>query len=140
MPQFRQPTSQTARTAPAQRFCLSPECFALFPSPTVATTDRADATPKGATDHGLALKYVRVSSGAWSNDEVSAELHKLRTADDTAEVIEASDLARYLQLSLQPIYAKPPPIWAHPAFAAEFGDAFIGGTVRLALPKPCLAA
>ena len=34
----------------------------------------------------------------------------------------------YAQLALQSIYAKPPPIWLHPAFAAEFGDAFIGGT------------
>ena len=31
-------------------------------------------------------------------------------------------------LRAQPLYARPPPIWGHPAFVAEFGDAFIGGT------------
>ena len=35
---------------------------------------------------------------------------------------------RAQQLSRQPLYAKPPPAWRHPAFAAEFGDSFIGGT------------
>ena len=39
-----------------------------------------------------------------------------------------AEAARYEQLSLQPLYARPPPVWMHPAFAAEFGDAFIAGT------------
>lgn len=38
------------------------------------------------------------------------------------------DDARSQQLSLQALYPRPPPAWLHPAFGAEFGDSFIGGT------------
>ena len=36
--------------------------------------------------------------------------------------------SRAEQLSLQPLYARPPPIWLHPTFAAEFADPFIADT------------
>ena len=56
------------------------------------------------------------------------QLHRLRSADDEADAAVAYDAARFQALSLQPLYAKPPPVWMHPAFAAEFADGFIGGT------------
>ena len=52
----------------------------------------------------------------------------LRGRDEEKELIDEGEAARFQQLSLQPLYARPPPIWLHPAFAAEFGDAFIAGT------------
>ena len=64
----------------------------------------------------------------WSPQDVCDELHKLRSHDDEADLQEEAELFRMEQLSLQPIYAKPPPAWLHPAVAAEFGDPFIGGT------------
>ena len=36
--------------------------------------------------------------------------------------------SRAEQLSLQLLYARPPPIWLHPTFAAEFADPFIADT------------
>ena len=64
----------------------------------------------------------------WCGDQVRDELHALRGRDDEAELAGEAEAARSLQLSLQPLYAKPPPVWLHPAFAAEFGDAFISET------------
>ena len=58
----------------------------------------------------------------------SKEIHKLRSADEEADLVHEVDADRAHHLSLQPLYARPPPAWLHPAFAAEFGDAFIGGT------------
>ena len=57
-----------------------------------------------------------------------AKLHELRQADEEAELEQEVDEARQKQWALQPLYKKPPPVWLHPAFAAEFGDAFIAGT------------
>jgi hypothetical protein len=45
-----------------------------------------------------------------------------------ARAASQAEAARFHELSLQPLYARPPPVWLHPAFAAEFGDAFIAGT------------
>ena len=60
--------------------------------------------------------------------QVREELHSLRGKDEEAELLDEAEAARSQQLSLQPLYAKPPPVWLHPAFAAEVGDAFIAGT------------
>ena len=50
-----------------------------------------------------------------------------RSPSLTAPLLRSPSLIAPL-LRLQPLYAKPPPIWIHPAFAAEFGDAFLAGT------------
>ena len=56
------------------------------------------------------------------------ELTLLRGRDEVAELEEEAEEARAQRLCLSALYAKPPPVWLHPAFAAEFGDAFIAGT------------
>ena len=38
-------------------------------------------------------------------------------------MLAEAEADRALHLSLQPLYAKPPPVWLHPAFAAEVGIA-----------------
>lgn len=55
-----------------------------------------------------------------------AELNELRGQDEEAEMLEEAEAARSDHLCLQPLYAKPPPIWLHPAFAAEFGVPIAG--------------
>ena len=60
--------------------------------------------------------------------QVREELHSLRGKDEEAELLDEAEAARSQQLSLQRLYAKPPPVWLHPAFASEVGDAFIAGT------------
>lgn len=77
---------------------------------------------------GLYVKYVRVTSKVLSPKEITEELHKVRSADEEEEILEAAQASRAEQLSLQPLYARPPPIWLHPAFAAEFADPFIADT------------
>jgi len=44
------------------------------------------------------------------------------------ELAEKAGKAQASQMALQSLYAKPPPLWLHPAFIAEFGDAFVSGT------------
>ena len=61
----------------------------------------------------------------WSPEEIAKELHKVRSADEEAEVAASALSSRAEHLSLQPLYARPPPIWLHPAFAAEFADALV---------------
>ena len=56
------------------------------------------------------------------------ELTLLRGRDEVAELEEEAEEARAQRLCLSALYAKPPPVWLHPAFAAEFGDAFMAGT------------
>ena len=53
---------------------------------------------------------------------------KVRSADEEADVVASAQSSRAEQLSLQPLYARPPPIWLHPTFAAEFADPFIADT------------
>lgn len=108
-----------------ERFCLEPAEFGLF----FATSSQQDDERRGEEpERGLSIKYLRVLSEAWSAEDVREQLHKLRSADEAAELLEDAEASRAQHMSLQPLYAKPPPIWLHPAFAAEFGDAFIGGT------------
>ena len=108
-----------------ERFCLEPAEFGLFFATAAQQDDERRAEEP---ERGLSIKYLRVLSEVWSAEDVRTELHKLRSADEAAELLEDAEASRAQHMSLQALYAKPPPIWLHPAFAAEFGDAFIGGT------------
>ena len=55
-------------------------------------------------------------------------LHALRNRDEFAETTDEAADAALRHLTLQSLYARPPPVWLHPAFAAEFADAFVAGT------------
>ena len=102
-----------------EKFVLDPQFLALF---------ACDGSGKEQSHVGVAIKYIRVTSKVMEQKEIAEELHKVRSADEEAEVIQAAESSRAEQLSLQPLYARPPPIWLHPAFAAEFADPFIAGT------------
>ena len=106
-----------------ERLCLDPTHLALF-----ATPESTSPNPGDDGERGLSLRYVQVSTDCWDAAEVRRQLDSLRSKDEEAALTEEVDATRFWQLSLQPLYAKPPPVWMHPAFAAEFGDAFIGGT------------
>ena len=104
-----------------QRLRVDPQHLALFPPP--ASADGADEG-----ERGLSLRYLKLTSECWDAEEVRKQLDALRSQDEEAELEEEAERARLAQLTLQPLYARPPPVWLHPAFAAEFGDAFIAGT------------
>ena len=55
-------------------------------------------------------------------------LTQVRSADEEADVTIAAQKSRAGKLCLYELYAKPPPVWLHPAFAAEFADPFIAST------------
>ena len=153
----RQEPRPSARDAGAEgaRFALDPQGVQLFPGVRAGEPDEACADaelgtlllkcrclpptplhPPPHTTHPARTRplpithrrYARIASGAWREEEVREQLHRLRSADDEADAAVAYDAARFQALSLQPLYAKPPPVWMHPAFAAEFADGFIGGT------------
>ena len=104
----------------AEKFVMDPQFFALF-------AGDAEGEREGPP-RGLAIKYLRVTSKVWEPAAIAEELHKVRSADEEADVLRSAEAARAEQLSLAPLYARPPPIWLHPAFAAEFADPFIAGT------------
>ena len=105
-----------------EKFVLDPQHLALF------AADEGGGGKEAAEVQGLHVKYLRVTSKVWSPQEIAEELHKLRSADEEAEVVAAARGSRAEQLALQPLYASPPPLWLHPAFAAEFADPFIADT------------
>ena len=107
-----------------ERMCIDPQHLALF----APACDRAGGTGECEAERGLALRYVQLATECWDAEGVRKRIESLRAKDDEAELIAEADVARFKQLSLQPLYARPPPVWLHPAFAAEFGDAFIAGT------------
>ena len=111
-------------TSPVERFCVDPKMLALFAA---VETGEGDESEAGA-EKGITVQFVKLESKCWGADAVRAELNELRGQDEEADLLEEADEARSQQLCLQPLYAKPPPIWLHPAFAAEFGDSFIAGT------------
>ena len=104
-----------------ERFCVDPLHLALFPP-----TDVADGADEG--ERGVTLCYFKLTTEFWEPERVRAEMEALRGHDEEADLEAAAEEARAHQLCLQPLYAKPPPIWMHPAFSAEFGDAYVGGT------------
>ena len=117
-------------TSPPERFCVDPQHLALFATREGEPGGGGGASGGGADEgeRGLALRFIKLVSTTWTEEQVREELNSMRGRDEEAEMQEEADHARSQQLSLQPLYAKPPPVWLHPAFAAEFGDAFIAGT------------
>jgi hypothetical protein len=115
--------------------------LALTPLAACSNGSQEGGAGRERAPRSLALKYVRVTSVVWSAEEVVSALHEVRSADEEAHIAREAESSRAGKLSLSELYAKPPPVWLHPAFAAEFADAFIAGTafeeVR-AWPRRCL--
>ena len=110
-----------ATAPPPERFCVDPQHLAIF-------VPREGGEEAEAGERGLALRYAKLVTTCWSEEQVRDELQTLRGRDIEAELEAEAEADRAQHLSLQSLYAKPPPIWLHPAFAAEFGDAFIADT------------
>jgi hypothetical protein len=113
---------------PQEKFCVDPKQLALFATAEADADADADALDAEGAERGICVQFVKLESKCWGAEAVRDELSTQRGRDEEAELDADADEARALQLTLQPLYAKPPPIWLHPAFAAEFGDAFIAGT------------
>jgi len=114
------------KSGPKEKFVLDRQgCAFLYE---LLSEEEAVARESGA-ERGLSIRYLSiVANTCWDEEVIRQRLHALRVRDEEEEVTEAVQLARQKQLSLRALYDKPPPIWKHPGFAAEFGDAFIGGT------------
>ena len=103
--------------------------LALFGEPPDEDAPEAEGEMADAEARGLMVRYLSVVAGeVWTPEQVRQKLHELRVRDEEEELTEAVELARQQKLTLRELYEKPPPIWFHPAFAAEVGDAFIAGT------------
>jgi len=100
--------------------CIEPQNLALF-----ARDEAAEGTEE---PRSLALKYLHITNECLDLEKIRAKLHGLRARSEAAEMKKEVEAARSQQLSLQALYPRPPPAWLHPAFGAEFGDSFIGGT------------
>ena len=114
--------------APKEKFVLTRAGMALFGEPPDEDSQDLDEMAD-AEARGLMVRYLSVVAGeVWTPEQVRQKLHELRVRDEEEELTEAVELARQQKLTLRELYEKPPPIWFHPAFAAEVGDAFIAGT------------
>ena len=117
---------QTKEAKPREKFLLDRNGVAFFAE---LLSEEQAAAREGGAERGLSVRYLSVVTGqCWDEETIRQRLHALRVRDEEDEVTEAVLLARQKQLTLKALYEKPPPIWMHPGFAAEFGDAFIGGT------------
>eukprot|EP00954_Amorphochlora_amoebiformis_P013218 1037681-Amorphochlora_amoeboformis.AAC.1 len=74
------------------------------------------------------VRYVEVRGQCYSEEKVKENNFTNRIYSAYLEEEEEKKRKLFSALSLQPLYKKPPPIWMHPAFCAEFGDAYLQGT------------
>ncbi|KAL3933815.1 MAG: hypothetical protein SGPRY_000113, partial [Prymnesium sp.] len=134
---------ETKKVVPVERFCIDPKHLALFAANPVSADGEVEG--EAGAERGLSVQFVKLEAKCWGAETVRAQLNELRGQDEEAELFDDSEAARSERLCLQPLYAKPPPIWLHPgapplsaplpvsrdvhlSFAAEFGDSFIAGT------------
>lgn len=95
------------------RMAIHPKNFYLFGS------SRSSAMP------GCYIRFAELKRGALTEEAVRLEAQKNRIYS-TWERDRQQELERVRQnLSLQSLYKRPPPAWAHPSIIAEFGDAFL---------------
>ena len=100
------------------RFSLNPNQFNLFSS------SRLDCKSNG----NVLVKYVSLSRGAMTEDEVKRDSNKNRIFSLWQKQQAAEMEARDAHLTLRPMYKRPPPLWNHPMVVAEFGDAYLENT------------
>jgi hypothetical protein len=98
------------------RFALSAEAMLLFGS------------NKDSTMPGLKVKLVEITVGTMTAEEVKENARKNRVYSAYAAEHEAQLKKMEKELSLQPLFAKPPPVWVHPAFLVRNMEAFLGNT------------
>ena len=111
------------------RFAVNPLAFYLFKSA------RNSLMPGN-----IKLKYVKFSPNYTTPEKVREENFSNRIFSYWEIEKKKEEKKMYESLSLQPLYKRPPPVWLHPAFIAEFGDAFIEGSgLDGGSPSPAIA-
>jgi hypothetical protein len=98
------------------RFALSTQGFNLFAS------SQMNYMP------GLLVRLVELRPAALSEARVkeAAFSNRIYSAWDREKTKYLAEMRA--NMTLQPLYKAPPPIYAHPVFVAEVGDAFLEGT------------
>jgi len=99
------------------RFSLNAASFLLFSSSN-------DALMPG----GVRIKHLEVRNHCLSAAKVGEQAYANRIWSPWAIAREREEERRRQSMSLQALYKRPPPVWMHPAFLGEFGDAFLEGT------------
>eukprot|EP01087_Luapelamoeba_hula_P004848 TRINITY_DN1482_c0_g1_i1.p1 TRINITY_DN1482_c0_g1~~TRINITY_DN1482_c0_g1_i1.p1 ORF type:complete len:4317 (-),score=602.49 TRINITY_DN1482_c0_g1_i1:51-13001(-) len=98
------------------RFAVSTDSIVLFGS------TRDDLMP------GLRIKYFEFRPSVLSPEQVKESTNLNRIYSYWEVEKEQEERRKFENLSLQSLYKRPPPVWIHPAFLGEFGDAFLEGT------------
>ena len=115
-------------------FAIDPHDFAMFLPRAKESEDAEDeavaqfgpsSDDTGCTVH---IKYASFLCEVLDEHALRKKVHSLRSADEFLDAQDEAEEARSHHLSLYKLYAKPPPAWLHPCFAALFGDAFVEGT------------
>ena len=88
---------------------------------------------------GACIKYASVERGALSEEQVKEQSAQNKLYSFWEVEQAKSKEAERAEFSLQPLYKRPPPMWMHPAFLCEFGEAFLGGMAGGGLDV-CLSA
>ena len=76
----------------------------------------------------ISVRYVEIRSECWSAEKIRENNFTNRIYSAAFEEEKERKRKMFAEMSLQQLYRKPPPIWMHPAFGAEFGDAYLQGT------------
>ena len=107
-----------------EQFCIDPTKMALFhrtgPAEAAAGSEASGSPEDDA--RGLWLRYIRISTSCWTEQEIRRQMDDLRAPDEEREVVREAARSQAQQLVLDSLHQITVPIWGHPAFAAEFGD------------------
>ena len=98
------------------RFSLAADSVTLF------------ASTKPSLMPGVIVRFVEVKNATLSKEQVLEQATANRVFSYWEKEEAEVKAARYASLSLAPLYKKPPPVWIHPAFLGQMGDAFLEGT------------
>lgn len=77
---------------------------------------------------GKLVKFIEFRRGALTAAQVREQGFNNRIYSIWEKERLAELKARQSQMTLQPIYKNPPPLWLHPALVSLFGDAYLEGT------------
>ena len=98
------------------RFSLSPDSLTLF------------ASSRAALMPGLLLRFVEARSSCLSKEQVMEQANANRVYSYWEKEEQQAAAARQASLSLASLYKRAPPVFVHPAFLGQMGDAFLEGT------------
>ena len=74
------------------------------------------------------MKRIEVFSSALNANQLAEMAYQDRIFSAAAQEEQQARTQRFRHMTLQPLYKRPPPLWAHPVFQGEFGDAYLENT------------